>query len=99
MVLKKETTMNPGSQWIVEFGERENLAREQCWKEKTSEREQTTDSIATPSLGRRCLGVIGHLLLVAGVWLKRQAGEVYPADGDIGAMRRRRVDPGTPSWT
>lgn len=97
MVLEKETTMNPGSQWIVEFGVRENQAREQRRKGTTRQEEETTDIITRPTFGQRCLGVIGHLLLVAGAWLNRQAGGGDPAEGGIEALRDWRVDPGTAS--
>lgn len=83
--------MNPGSQWIVEFGVRENQAREQSWQEKTRLEEAESPLVAAPPFARRCLGMLGHFLLVAGGWLNRQAGEVYRADGGTGALGERRA--------
>ncbi|HEX5414865.1 MAG TPA: hypothetical protein VFZ25_04305 [Chloroflexota bacterium] len=88
--------MNPGSQWIVEFAARENQARERSARNNAGH--DGTDQIVTaPNWGQRCLGSVGHLLLVAGAWLNRQAGEVYRAEGTARVLVDRQVDSGSPS--
>ena len=87
--------MQLGGQWIVEFGVRENEAREQSWKEKACQGDAITDTVATPSFGGPCLGGVGHLLLVAvSGWVGRRArftGQTEAARHcAIGAPRRGR---------
>ncbi len=86
--------MQLGSQWIVELAARESQARVRRWSEEHSREEGVTDLGRTASLGRRCLALGGHLLLVVGAWLSRQAGEVYRVDGGVEAVRDRRVEQG-----
>lgn len=77
----EETTMNPGSQWIVEFGVRENQARERRGREQAGQVDGTDTVVTAPRFGQRYLGGGGHLwagdcLIVVGTWLKARFGQL-----------------------
>ncbi len=86
--------MQLGSQWFVEFAAREHQAREERRNDEPEREAGTPGLIAAPSFGQRCLGSAGQLLLIAGAWLSRQAGEVYRMDAGIEALRDRSVEQG-----
>jgi hypothetical protein len=73
---RKETTMNPGSEWVVEFAVRERRARELTTRAWAEQEEVPDLASGTQWFRQQPLRRIHHLLLVVGTSLSRKAAEL-----------------------
>jgi hypothetical protein len=91
--------MNPRSECIVQFATRDTRAREPHARARDGQEAKPGSAVGARRFGQESLRGVGHLLLVVGVWLNRQAGESPRADDTVAVWGDRRVGRGTPSWT
>src|SRR5215472_13722338 len=86
---RKETTMNPGSEWVVEFAVRERRAREHSTWARAVEEEVPDLAGGTQWFRQPPVRRIHHLLLVFGTLFSRQAPELLQASVERAPLRGR----------
>jgi hypothetical protein len=78
---RKEKTMIPGSEWVVEFAVRERRARAESARAAWDEQQTVRDlASSTRRFRQQPLRRIHHLLMVAGTSLSRKAAAIPRVD-------------------